>query len=497
MALKQLLLTRERNEKTALLEAIEKEQEELRGKREAWKIRESNAEKALAELETKTDATEEERKAFDDEAAEIEKEDGELTGKEKDAQKRADEARDRIKKIDEELEDIRKRFEEGSKAAKTQEKKPAENHNERGVYVNMDKRERYVELVKREDVKDLLVKVRDLHQRGVSGAELTIPDVMLPMVSETAAQYSVLEKHLDVENVSGNAVQNVLAAAPEAVWTETKGWVKELDLNVYQMKTYGNMVAGFIPLHISDMENSDENLASIIVSTLGKSIGLAKDKAILFGNGVNMPVGIATRLAATTAPAWWDTQWAGDEVPDFTNLSGTNIGAVSAAGVEGVKLYQEMLAVLGKVKRKFETGTRGKFWAMAPTTWTYLQAQMLNVNAAGALVSAANKQMPIIGGAVEELDFIQDGVIIGGYGGNYKWVNRRGIAITHSEHARFLQNQVLYKGVARADGVPMAGEAFAMFNIKSTTKPTASMTFEEGKTSPEEEVLGAAAASED
>ena len=256
------------------------------------------------------------------------------------------------------------------------------------------------------------------------------------------------------------------------------------------MKTYGNMVAGFIPLHISDMEDSDENLAAIVINALGKSIGLAKDKAILYGNGVHMPVGIATRLAATVTPAWWDNQWAGDEAPAFTNLSDTNIGAVSAASVEGVKLYQEMLAVLGGIKRQFETGTEGKFWAMASTTWSYLQTHLMSINAAGALVSAANKQMPIIGGAVEELDFIPDGVIIGGYGGNYKWVNRRGIAITPSEHARFLQNQVLYKGVARADGAPMAGEAFAMFNIKSTTKPTANMTFNEGKTSREEEVLG-------
>lgn len=490
MALKQIMLTRERNEKAALLAAIEKEQEELRGKREAWKLRESNAEKALEELEAKTDATEEERKAFDDEVAEIEKEDNDLIEKEKDAQKRADEARDRIEQIDGELEDIRKRYDEGSKSAKAQEKKPAENHNERGVYVSMDKRERIVELVKREDVKSFLTGVKGMQQRGISGAELTIPQVMLPMISEVSAEYSVLEKYLNVENVSGDAVQNILAATPEAVWTETKGWIKELDLQFYQMKTSGSKVAGFIPLHISDMEDSDENLASIVINALGKSIGLAKDKAILYGNGVNMPIGIATRLAATSQPSWWDTQWVGDERPKFTNLAATNIGAVSGAGVEGVDLYKEMLGVLGNVKRKYEVGSGGKFWAMASTTWTYLQTHMLTLNTAGAVVSSANRQMPVIGGAVEELDFIPDGVIIGGFGGNYKWVNRRGVKISVSEHVRFLQDQVLYKGVARADGMPMAGEAFAMFNVKSTAVPTATMDFNAGTTSKEEEVLG-------
>lgn len=490
MALRQLLLTRERNEKNALLAAIEKEQEELRAAREAWKIRESNAENALAELETKTDATEEERKAFDDEAAEIEKEDKDLTGKEEDAQKRADAARNRIEEIDGELEDIRKRFEEGSKKVKEQEKKTAENQNERGVYVGMGKRERIVELVKREDVKNFLANVRGLQNRGVNGAELTIPPVMLPLISEVSGEYSVLEKYLNVENVSGDAVQNILAATPEAVWTETKGWIKELDLNFYQMKTSGSKVAGFIPLHISDMEDSEENLAAIVINALGKSIGLAKDKAVLYGNGVNMPIGIATRLAATTQPSWWDTQWVGEDRPAFTNIAASHIGAVSAEGVEGVDLYKEMLAVLGNVKRVYETGSGGKFWAMASTTWTYLQTHMLTLNTAGAVVSSANRQMPVIGGAVEELDFIPDGVVIGGFGGNYKWVNRRGVKITPSEHVRFLQDQVLYKGVARADGMPMAGEAFAMFNVKSTAVPTATMEFNAGKTSKEESALG-------
>jgi len=491
MALKQLMLTRERKEKTALLETIEKEQEALREQREAWKLRESNAEKALEELEGKPDATEEERKAFDDEAAEIEKEDGELTGKEEDAQKRADEARNRIKKIDEELEDIRKRFVEGSKSAKGQEKKPAENHNERGVYVDMDKRERMIELVKREDVRHLLTNVRTLMQRGITGEALTIPQVMLPMITEVISRYSVLEKYMNTETISGDAVQNIMVGTPEAVWTEALGWIKELDLNIAQIKTYGNTVAGFFPLRKAAIEDSDEDLAAIVVEALGRSIGLGKDKAMLYGTGVGMPVGIATRLTATTKPTWWDTMWAPTNRPEFKSVAASNIGAISEEGLEPVKLYKEMAGVLGKVKRVYETGgTGGKFWAMAGTTWADLQINMLAMNSAGAIVSAANKQMPVIGGNVEELDFIPDGVIIGGFGGNYMWVNRSGVRIESDSGVRFLQDQVMTKGVARADGCPMAGEAFAMFNIKSTTKPTANMTFNEGKTSREEEVLG-------
>jgi HK97 family phage major capsid protein len=317
-----------------------------------------------------------------------------------------------------------------------------------------------------------------------------VPVVLLPMVAEASGQYGVLEKYLDVENITGEGAQNVLAGVPEAVWTETRGWVKELDLNLYQMKTYGNMVAGLVPVHESDLEDSDENLAAVVIDTLGKSIGRAKDKAILYGNGVNMPVGIATRLAATEQPAWWNTQWVGDARPAFTNLSASNIGAVSDVSLEAVKLFREMATVLGAAKNVYDSGAGGKFWAMSSKTWNYLQVSMLSMNAAGAIVTAASKQMPIIGGAVEELDFIPDGVVIGGWGGNYKWVNRRGMKISPNEYLRWMQNQILYKGVARADGVPMAGEAFAMFNVMNKNKPTASMNFEAGKASREEEVLG-------
>lgn len=488
MALKQLMLTRERSAKAALLAEIEKEQEELRGQREAWRIREANAEKALAELEAKVDATEEERSAFDAEAEEIEKQDGELTEKEADAQKRADEAKNRIADIDKELEEIQKRFEEGAKA-----KSPAredEHHEERGVYVTMDKRERYIELCKREDVKGLMGNVRGMLQRGISGEALTIPTVMLPMISEVISRYSVLEKYMDTETISGDAVQNVLVGTPEAVWTEALGWIKELDLDIAQIKTYGSTVAGFMPLRKAMIEDSDENLAALVVESLGRSIGLGKDKAMLYGTGTGMPVGIATRLVAATKPAWWDTMWAPTNRPEFTNVSVTNIGAVSAANLEPVKLFKEVAAVLGKVKRVYETGGNGgKFWAMAGTTWAELQISMIAMNSAGAIVSAANKQMPVIGGAVEELDFIPHGVIIGGFGGNYKWVNRSGVRIETDNSVRFLQDQILTKGVARADGAPMAGEAFAMFNIAGTSKPTAEMTFNQGKASAEEEVL--------
>jgi HK97 family phage major capsid protein len=80
--------------------------------------------------------------------------------------------------------------------------------------------------------------------------------------------------------------------------------------------------------------------------------------------------------------------------------------------------------------------------------------------------------MPAIGGAIEELSFIPDGVIIGGFGDMYLLTERAGAAVTTSEHARFVEDQTVIKGTARYDGLPVIAEAFVAIGIKGV-KPKA------------------------
>ena len=80
--------------------------------------------------------------------------------------------------------------------------------------------------------------------------------------------------------------------------------------------------------------------------------------------------------------------------------------------------------------------------------------------------------MPGIGGAIEELSFIPDGVIIGGYGDLYLLAERAGAAVGSSEHAMFIEDQTVFKGTARYDGMPVVAEGFVAIGINGT-KPTA------------------------
>jgi HK97 family phage major capsid protein len=113
---------------------------------------------------------------------------------------------------------------------------------------------------------------------------------------------------------------------------------------------------------------------------------------------------------------------------------------------------------------------------MNETTYSRIQAQAMNIDASGAIVSGINGTMPVIGGDIEVLSFLPDNVIIGGYFELYILAERAGQKFATSEHVRFLQDQTVMKGTARYDGVPAIAEAFVAIGIAGVT-PTATMTF--------------------
>lgn len=140
--------------------------------------------------------------------------------------------------------------------------------------------------------------------RSITGAELTIPLVFLELIAENMYRYSKLLNRVRVRNVTGEARQTIAGTVPEAVWTEMCGAINELSFSFNQITVDGYKVAGFVPVCNSLLEDNDINLASWIVEMLSEAIGLAMDKAILYGKGSasKMPLGIVTRLAQQSKP---------------------------------------------------------------------------------------------------------------------------------------------------------------------------------------------------
>lgn len=316
-----------------------------------------------------------------------------------------------------------------------------------------------------DSVKSWLERVREMgkNQRSITGAELLIPEVALDLIKETTLKYSKLYKHVNVKSVPGKARQNVMGAIPEAIWTEMCSTLNELNLTFNNVEVDGYKVGGFIAICNAVLEDSDIALATEIISALGQAIGYALDKAILYGTGTKMPLGIVTRLTQAAKPSGYSTT-----ARAWANLTTSNVLAIS--GKTDAALFKELVIASGNAKADYSHGEM--FWAMNEKTFTKLVANALTINAAGAIVTGQNGTMPVIGGAIEKLSFIPDDVIIGGYGDLYLLAERAGTAISQSEHARFIEDQTVFKGTARYDGFPVIAEGFVAIGIGGT-KPTA------------------------
>ena len=329
-------------------------------------------------------------------------------------------------------------------------------------------------VLEREEVKGFLEKVRErsipkenAQTRAVVGGDLGFPDVILGLIRDNLHRYSKLISKVNLKPLKGTSRVNVVGDIPEAVWTEACATLNELELRFYQVEMDGYKVGGFIPVCNATLEDSDFNLASEIFDALGQAIGMAVDKAILYGTGVKMPVGIVKRLAETVQPAYWGTNERA-----WVNLSATNIGQVT--GANPAELFANLIRFSGKAKANYGNGE--KFWAMNENTYTELQAQLVTFNAAGAIVASVSNSMPIIGGEIVILPFMADGDIVGGYGSHYILAERSGSSFAASEHVQFIQDNTVYKGTARYDGRPISGNGFVAMNIMGSA-PATTATF--------------------
>lgn len=324
----------------------------------------------------------------------------------------------------------------------------------------------------REDVTAFLTRTREMlgQQRAVSGAALGIPEVMLDIIRDNINRYSKLIGYTRLRQVRGKARQNVVGTVPEAVWTEMVGTLNDLTISISQIETDGYKVGGYV--FVSNCYLEDDNnigLATEILDQLGQAIGYALDKAILFGTGTKMPVGIATRLAAAEQPAWWGTNQG-----TFTALATTNVIKANSAAKNGEEFYADLITALGVADPKYSNGT--PVWVCNHKTHVALQCKALAFNSAAALTAGVTSEMPIIGGKIVELDFVPDNEIIGGYMDLYLLAEREGTTIEQSTEVKFIEDQTAFKATARYDGKPVRGEAFVVVRYDNVA-PVTSATF--------------------
>ncbi len=327
-------------------------------------------------------------------------------------------------------------------------------------------------IVAQPDVQTFFAELRNAarSKRDITGGELTIPVVFLDLIAENMYRYSKLMRRVRIRNVNGEARQTIAGTVPEAVWTEMCGAINELTFSFNQITLDGFKVAGYVPVCNSLLEDNDVNLASWIVEMLSEAIGLAKDKAILYGKGAGqkMPLGIVTRLAQESKPSDYPAN-----APAWVDLHTSNIITIPTAST-GEAFWAALAVAAGNTFTSYSRGER--FWAMNSKTLATLQSKAILATALGRYVTFDGMTMPIIGGDVEILEFIPDGDIVGGYGDLYLWAQRSGMTIEASREVQFIQDNTVFRGKERADGMPVIPGAFVAININGSAVTT-SMTF--------------------
>lgn len=458
MALQALMLRKKIDEKKKALEA-------LRAKDADFEKREAELEQAIGEA-----STDEEQAAVEEEIKKYESEKAEHQASVKDLETQ-------VRDVEAEL--------EKEEAADEQKEPDPETNNEREEHKTMEIRDKFFGMNLQErtaffedqEVQNFLGKVRSCikEKRALTNVGLTIPTVMLPLLKQVVQQTSKLISRVYMKHVAGKSRQVVMGAIPEAVWTEMCATLNELSLGFNDVEVDGYKVGGYFAVCNALLEDNDVNLATELIEALGKSIGKAIDKAIIYGTGTKMPQGIVTRLAQTAAPADYSAT-----ERTWVDLHSSNV--ITGTGATEIALFREIIGNTEVARNDYYEN--GMTFVMNKSTHMKLVMASMGKNSNAAIVAGISQnQMPIVGGDIVELPFIPDDNIVFGYFDAYLLAERADTQIATSEHAKFIEDRTVFKGTARYDGKPVIAEAFGVMSI-STTAPATTATFPTDSANP-------------
>ena len=168
--LKQILLRKKIEGLRAQMTQAEQTRDQLMERRAAMKLREEQLEQAVGEVDA--DTTDEAKDALDEETAKWEADDAALTQEENDNAETTRRLQEQIDELQRELNELDNRSAEAAKTQNREERKDDTIMNTRKFFgMNMQERDAFFA---RQDVKDFLVRVRELggQKRAITGSEL-------------------------------------------------------------------------------------------------------------------------------------------------------------------------------------------------------------------------------------------------------------------------------------------------------------------------------------
>ena len=446
MALRQLMLAKKIEQRKAELgEFVEQEK--------VLTQRSSDLETSIDEAKTDEEITlvEEEITKLDTDKADLEEKKTKLEGE--------------ISQLEGELEQLNSNEPTNTPKAKTEERKTQMDGGEvRMKGRKFETRAQILDRLNQSEVRDFYANLKEaIVKRSITGLDLTIPKIVLDTITDDLGRYSAFYELVRVARLTGEGRAIIAGEAPEAVWTEMVGKLNELGSLFTDVEVDGYKVGGFIPLHNSLIEDSMVNLASHVEELLKESIAIALDKAILYGTGTKMPLGIVPAIQADFVD--------GGEDPD-TGLRLTNIITLSVADTKFAKIIEAM--------KNIKRGRRGRgpiTVAMNEATWLGTIVPMsLGNNAAGAFVTVSNQAFPGLGYKVVFCEEIPENNMVVGDFTKYLLAERSDVKTASSSEFLFTDDKTVFKATARYDGKPVRKGAFVVIGLNNIT-PTTSATF--------------------
>ena len=418
MALKQLKLQAELRQKKTELEKLEE-------KKAGFDKRTAELEVSLEEAKTEEDTTLV-SESIDALESEMEQEgvDEKITT-----------IQGEIEQIESELSDLEERGEKVDEKSKTETNKRGDVQMNRYQAREQIKTGEYYE---RSEVKQFYEAFKNL--RAVGGEGLTIPDIVVNRIMDIMGDYSTLYPLVDKIRTNGTTRILIDTDTTAATWIEQTGAIPTGEVGTITNIDFDGYKIGKLTFVDNCMlQDSIINLDDYVTKKIARAIALGLDLAILKGEGASakQPEGILTKLSSDHKV----TVSTGNLVDIVSKISLIDTGKDSVGEIVSV------------MHRK--------------TYYNRFLRYTINVNSAGDIVGKLpNITKPdLLGLRVVFNNNMDEDIVLFGDFEKYTLVERENIAIDKSEHVKFQEDQMAFRGKGRFDGKPTKPEAFVLVTM--------------------------------
>lgn len=402
-----------------------------------YQTRQADFEKRKAELEAALNEaqSDEDLKLVEGQISELE---SEVT--EADVDGKIGTVQGEISRIEGELADIDER-------SKNPAPKKTPNQSEERGNISMN-RHQVRELLKsgeyyeRAEVKEFYEKFKNL--RAVTGGELAIPEVVINRIMDIMGDYSTLYPLVDKIRVNGTARILIDTDTTAATWIEQSGAIPAGDVGTITDVSFDGYKIGKVTFVDNCMlQDSIINIDDYVSKKLARAIALGLDLSVLKGTGSanKQPDGIIPQLDASHKVTVLDPKGYADIVKPIAliDTGADSIGEIVAV-MKRSTYYNRLLG-----------------YSVQPTSTGEVVAKLPNL-----------KTPDLLGlRVVFNNNMDADTILYGDYS-KYTLVERENITIDKSEHVKFSEDQMGFRGKGRFDGRPTKKDAFVLVTLSYT-----------------------------